>query len=124
MKKSAFILFALALLLCLCPAFASSNEDESARPVDNKPPKVKGITLNTTSVTAPGTITVTVKATDDVSGVGDGSVWFRNVKTDSSLSAYLEPYSDGKLIGEIEIGPYTKAGTYITNSSAPAVAKK
>ena len=45
MKKSAFILFALALLLCLCPAFASSNEDESARPVDNNPPKVTGISL-------------------------------------------------------------------------------
>ena len=78
MKKSAFILFALALLLCLCPAFASSNEDESARPVDNNPPKVTGITLSAATVTAPGTITVTVKAMDYISGLAYGIVWFRN----------------------------------------------
>jgi transcription elongation GreA/GreB family factor len=113
MKKSAFILFALALLLCLCPAFASSNEDESARPVDNNPPKVKGITLNTTSVTAPGTITVTVKAMDDISGLAYGIVWFRNVEANTSLSASLKVNGDGKMTGTIEIGPYTRAGVYI-----------
>lgn len=112
MKKSAFILFALALLLCLCPAFASSNEDESARPVDNNPPKVTGITLNATSVTAPGTITVTAKATDDISGLAYGFVSFRNDQTDSSLYTSFDTYKDGKMIGTIEVGPYTCAGTY------------
>ena len=113
MKKSAFILFALALLLCLCPAFASSNEDESARPVDNNPPKVTGITLSAATVTAPGTITVTVTATDDITGLAYGIVWFRNAEANTSLSASLKVNGDGKMTGTIEIGPYTRAGVYI-----------
>ncbi len=111
-KRTVFVLFTLALLLCLFPAFASSNEDESARPVDNNPPKVTGITLSAATVTAPGTITVTVKATDDISGLAYGFASFRNDQTDSSLYTSFDTYKDGKMIGTIEVGPYTCAGTY------------
>ena len=99
-KRIAFILLTLAVLLCLCPSFASSDEDKGARMVDHDPPIVTGITLDAASVTAPGTVIVTVTATDDISGVA------------SSLHANFSTYGDGVVIGTIEIGPYTNAGTH------------
>ena len=51
--------------------------------MDTEPPKVTDLSINAASVTAPGTITVTVAATDDVSGISYGYVEFRNVKTDT-----------------------------------------
>lgn len=111
-KRIAFILLTLAVLLCLCPSFASSDEDKGARMVDHDPPIVTGITLDAASVTAPGTVIVTVTATDDISGVAYVSAGFRNAEADSSLHANFSTYGDGVVIGTIEIGPYTNAGTH------------
>ena len=111
-KRTMFILLTLALLLCLFPAFASSNEDESERIVDTEPPTVTGITLSATNVTAPGLITITVTATDDISGIDYVSASFRNADTNSYLSADFETYGDGIIIGTIKAGRYTNAGTY------------
>ena len=91
---------------------------------DGTPPVLHSITLSVTTVKAPGTIEVTMDASDDVSGVKNASVHFYCEETGKYLSCRLYPtyrdeetweqvpYADGKLRGEIEVDQYVVSGKF------------
>ena len=91
---------------------------------DGAPPVLNSITLGATSVQAPGTIEVTMDASDDVSGVMRAELAFYCQETGKSLYCYPEstywddningsvPYADGKFHGTIEIDQYVVSGTF------------
>ena len=83
-------------------------------PVDDAPPTVTGVSLSASRVTAPGQITVTVSASDNVSGVDSTSCYvsFQNAETDSVLSCFLSKDGSGTFTGTIQVGEYANSGTY------------
>ena len=116
-------LFALLIALCLlCCAFAlpamaaDGGAEDSAAPsvyaVDTTPPVLKGLTLSGTEIKAPGSITVTMTATDDNSGVDGASAYFYCEENDKSISCYISKESDGKFRGTLSVGEYQASGVY------------
>lgn len=108
----------------------NSQLEEESGIVDKNAPEVKNITLGATSIAAPGSIEVTMEATDDISGVERGSISFRNGSSGSadSLSVTLsktywntetyqyEAYEDGKLHGKIDLKADAAVGAYKISS--------
>ena len=92
---------------------------------DGTPPVLHSITLSATTVKAPGTIEVTMDASDDVSGLDNGYIRFVCKETNKGLgcsvfSTYWDnnihkevPYADGKLHGTIEIDQYVLSGDFV-----------
>ncbi len=76
-------------------------------------PTVEGIFLGQETVEAGGLVQVTIEAVDDVSGVGDGIIYFRNPDTKKQLYANLVLNADGKLAGTLETDQYTGTGNYM-----------
>lgn len=103
-----------------------SQLEEESGIVDKNAPELKNITLGASSVAAPGSIEVTMEATDDISGVESGSVSFLYSGNDSynylrvSLSKtywntethQYEAYADGKLHGKMDIKADAVVGKY------------
>ena len=92
---------------------------------DGTPPVLLGIELSSDTVTVPGTLEVTVDATDDVSGLDCAWVYFYCEETGKTLSCYLDHeyydkqtgkyvrYEDGKLHGTLKIDQYVETGTFV-----------
>lgn len=93
----------------------NSQLEEESGIVDKNAPELKNITLETTSVAAPGNIGVVVEATDDISGVSSINVrfspkgaWFNN-----GLYVDLTKNSeDGKWRGSLKVPASAKIGEY------------
>lgn len=95
---------------------------------DGTPPVLKNVTLSTTSVTPPGSIDVTVEASDDISGVSFGFVYFDCSETGKHLSCALDNnyydsdtgeyiyYPDGNFHGTITIDQYALPGNFEINN--------
>ena len=77
---------------------------------DTTAPTVKSITLSADSVTAPGTITVTLGVTDGGTGVTDVVVYFRYPKTGAELSCTTASQGNGEWKGTINAGEDADAG--------------
>lgn len=100
----------------------NSQLEEESGIVDKNAPELKNITLGATSVAAPGSIEVTMEATDDISGVDWGSVSFRSNNHSQSVSLSrtywnsennrYEAYEDGKLHGKMDIRADSAVGEY------------
>ena len=80
---------------------------------DTQPPKLNNIVLASNKLNVPGTITFTVDATDDLSGVQYVGISFMNTETKGYLSGdyYV---SDGK--GKITADQYLGSGIYKISS--------
>ena len=83
------------------------------------PAKLKSLTVDKNSVTAPGTIKFTAELDRDNEEFESISVYFRQ-KNDSgryiSQYAYLKKDEDGKITGEMKLGDYVSAGVYTFDS--------
>ena len=100
---------ALAALLTAgaLPAFAQA---------DSTPPQLQDVIVGASSATAPGSVSVAVKATDDLSGIKQATVLFENRENGRILSAALLPgdydTSAGLYRKELAIPAGEPAGTY------------
>lgn len=91
---------------------------------DSTPPVLNGVTLSVDTITVPGTIDVTMEATDAVSGLSWGYINFKCATTGKNLSCHLEreywdeatgkwyPYPDGKLHGTLVLDQYVEDGVF------------
>lgn len=80
---------------------------------DTQPPKLNNIVLASTKLNVPGTITFTVDATDDLSGVSYVDISFTNEETKEYLSG---SYYVSKDKGEITADQYLGSGIYKISS--------
>ena len=95
---------------------------------DGSGPLLQGLTVSSAGVTAPGSVDITLDATDDVSGLSTARVRFFCDTTQKNLYAncdleYYDPdrgafvkYEDGKLHGTLEIDQYVETGTFLVSS--------
>ena len=98
------------------PEAGTETDEAENAVVDTTPPTVTDISLSSSSVTAPGQITVTARISDDISGVGYCFVLFHNTETDSNLNCTFRLNSNGMYTGTIQIGEYTNNGPYVIQS--------
>jgi len=111
MKKRIFTLFlALCLLVGLLPLSAAAASK------DTKAPVLKSVSVSASKVTAPGKVTVTVKATDNDSGFDYAFARFYCEKQNKTISCYIEKKSSGKYQGTFEVDRYQAAGTFYLDS--------
>ena len=107
----------------------STGLEEESGIIDTQAPEVKNITLGKASVEAPGSIEVTMEATDDISGVKSGSVSFvsegdsfRTISVSLSSTYWstetyeFVAYEDGKLHGTMKIPADSAIGKYTISS--------
>lgn len=130
MKKSnvsalSFLMAAIiGLTFCISPALAENpsvvldsgqSADLRGTP-DRTPPVLKNIMIDKTEVDAPGTISITVEATDDVSGINE--MWISFLDTKSGRSHFITIYADDNTepkniyTGLIQIGKNEPAGHF------------
>lgn len=79
-------------------------------PVDITPPVVSGVYVSPSVVTVPGTVTCSITATDDLSGVRYVSACF--TCGNSALNCYGTPAADGSIYATIDVPAGTPAGDY------------
>lgn len=116
-KQTLAMLLAAAMVLSMpLGAYAQGtaegeNSTDSVQPyvVDNKAPVLNSIELSDETVNAGGTLTVTIDAEDDLTGVADWQATFVNKETKKHLTTYLQKYSDA---GMLETSKYEPSGTY------------
>lgn len=116
-KQTLAMLLAAAMVLSMpLGAYAQGtaegeNSTDSVQPyvVDNKAPVLNSIKLSDETVNAGGTLTVTIDAEDDLTGVADWQATFVNKETKKHLTTYLQKYSDA---GMLETSKYEPSGTY------------
>ena len=106
----------LCLVMCLSLVPAAGAEGDAPNTTDTTAPTVSNITLSATTVNAPGSLTVSVTATDNLSGVSSIQVEFYNKETESYLYAHPQLESSGLFAGTLNIGQYTNAGKYVIRS--------
>ena len=116
-KSMYFLLIVLAVFL-LVPVRARAMEPDITAPL------LKTVAISANTVDAPGTIEITVEATDDLSGTYRAWVSFSNKDTSDVLYCIAEstfwdaesgkyvPYPDGKLHGLIRVEDYTPSGEF------------
>ena len=85
----------LCLVMCLSLVPAAGAEGDAPNTTDTTAPTVSNITLSATTVNAPGSLTVSVTATDNLSGVSSIQVEFYNKETESYLYAHPQLESSG-----------------------------
>ena len=95
----------------------------SSKPTDVTPPTLSSMSLSTTSVNAPGQITFTATASDDLSGVAGVEVSFYNAESNDWLNVSLFPSSESgdvltqtlsfSSVGAPEGGDYLDSGEYV-----------
>ena len=116
-KQTLAMLLAAAMVLSMpLGAYAQGtaegeNSTDSVQPyvVDNKAPVLNSIKLSDETVNAGGTLTVTIDAEDDMTGVADWQATFVNKETKKHLTTYLQKYSDA---GMLKTSKYEPSGTY------------
>ena len=125
MKKllSLFMASALALTAAL-PVFADNgavenqNQAEEAVPYgipDVTPPVLKSVSIDKTEVEAPGKITVTIEAEDDISGIKLISYQFKNAENGRELSDMINVTSDetsNTFTDTIDISQFEPSGVF------------
>ena len=79
---------------------------------DGTPPVLHEVSLSLTSVTAPGSVGVTVKASDDVSGVDWVRVYLKCDETGHTLDRSIFNEDNGVFQGEITVDQYETDGIY------------
>ena len=100
-KQTLAMLLAAAMVLSMpLGAYAQGtaegeNSTDSVQPyvVDNKAPVLNSIKLSDETVNAGGTLTVTIDAEDDLTGVADWQATFVNKETKKHLTTYLDKNS-------------------------------
>lgn len=114
----------IGLTFCISPALAqnpsavldSGQSTDLRGTPDRTPPVLKNITIDKTEVDAPGTISITVEATDDVSGINE--MWISFLDTKSGRSHFITIYADDNTepkniyTGLIQIGKNEPAGHF------------
>ena len=118
MKKKQFAAFLLSGLLVLntaIPAFAEGMTEQTAETykVDTTAPVVTAVSLDKTTANAGETLTLSIKASDDVSGVDGFQAIFRNEKTGEEIWSHHSDDDFGNpLETTMEISEYEESGTY------------
>ncbi|MBO7253138.1 MAG: hypothetical protein J6V25_11000, partial [Oscillospiraceae bacterium] len=90
---------------------------------DSIPPVLNNITLSVNQITAPGVVSVTLDATDNLSGIDSADITFYCPKTKKELHTYVGAYywdnsgnryvyEDGKLHGELTLDQYVETGDF------------
>ena len=81
---------------------------------DSTPPTLKNCSVDKTTVTAPATITMTITATDDISGVYNVWAVFRNFENGRTydFGPFPQKMKDGIYTDVIEVSPYELDGTF------------
>ena len=116
MKRIRYYSFAYVLLFSLLVfSLASKQTQAFADNVDTTPPVVTDIILSTTTVTAPGTVQVTVIASDDSSGISGGTIWFKNLDTNGQLASGMYVDGNNNLTVELSVSDHTNAGDYVVS---------
>lgn len=92
--------------------------------LDTTYPVLNGLELSATNVEAPGTIELTLSATDDLSGISEANVSFYSAELKRNRNCWLESgywdyntgkyvtYTDGKLHGTMQFTAYDASTTY------------
>ena len=124
MKKKQMLAMLLAALMTLSVPLVAFAEGEPTDPntanliqpciADDKAPVLKSITLSSETVNAGDTLTITVDAEDDLSGVQVCQVSFVNKKTKRFLTE-SGMITDNKTL-TLEISEYEPSGTYEIDS--------
>ena len=112
MRKTQFAAFLLSGLLVLntaIPAFAEGiTQQAETYKVDTTAPVVTAVSLNKTTANAGETLTLSIEASDDISGIGSFIAYFKD-KDGRSISSN---FGDETLKAEIELSEYEASGTY------------
>ncbi len=117
MRKTQFAAFLLSGLLVLntaIPAFAEGmTQQAETYKVDTTAPVVTTVSLNKTAANAGETLTLSIEASDDVSGVSGFQAIFRNKKTGEEIWSHHSDDDFGNpLETRIEISEYEESGAY------------
>ncbi len=112
MKKTQFAAFLLSGLLILntaIPAFAEGmTQQAETYKVDTTAPIVTAVSLNKTAANAGETLTLSIEASDDVSGISSFIAKFE----DKDGRIISSNFGDETLKAEIELSEYEASGTY------------
>ena len=79
--------------------------------VDSEAPKLNGMTLSNDSVNAGEELTITVDATDEISGIRGCQVTFVNKETKRQLTAHPSDFENPTVL-TLEVSEYEPSGTY------------
>jgi len=79
---------------------------------DTTPPVIQDFNISASSISAPGKVKVSVKITDDISGVQWVKVFYYNPSKTQQLCANLSKKSDDVWEGYLEFNNYSESGTY------------
>lgn len=85
---------------------------EVRRNEDNTPPMMEYLRLSAEFAPAPGTIEVTIKASDDNSGIKWGQVGFYNPSRNKQYYGQIVLGDDNLYHGIIELDQYAESGVY------------
>jgi len=110
-KKHLIILLSFILItsnLFVMQTFVKAEEDTTA-------PVFKSISIDKKTATGGDTLTVTVDAVDDSSGIKWAKVTYKVPWGINYKVVDMEKNSDGKYIGQILVGPYDVEGTWMVN---------
>jgi hypothetical protein len=89
-------------------SFTVSNDNIN----DVTPPQLNNISIDTTQVTTPGSVTVTADVTDDYSGVYAVNIYYnRPINNNIALTLKYDTAS-GKYIGTISLNEFSQSGIY------------
>ena len=89
-----------------------TNDDE----VDTEAPKVNRISIDKTDLKAGESTTVTIEASDDVSGLEMSSVSFKREGSEDDYIRAYATYGEDPSVVKLEISPYLPSGTYVLDS--------
>ena len=77
--------------------------------VDTQAPDLQNVTVDRNNIKAGESVTVTIDAKDDITGVDEWQATFVNTKTKKQLCTYLQKYPD---TGTLKTSAYEPTGTY------------
>ena len=123
-KQTLAMLLAAAMVLSMpLGAYAQGtaegeNSTDSVQPyvVDTEAPTVSKISIDKTNLKAGETATVTIEASDDVSGLEIFSASFKREGSEDDYIGAYPSHADTPSVAELEISPYLPSGTYVLDS--------
>ena len=122
MKKKQMLAMLLAALMTLNVPLVAFAEGEPTDPntanliqpcaVDNKAPELKEISINSNSINAGNPVIITIKATDNLSGINDCGVQFYSEDSDKKLLGSSCEIKDNTCTITIDISEYAPSRRY------------
>ncbi len=118
-KQTLAVLLAAAMVLSM-PVGAYAEELDGVENsaglvepyiVDSEAPKLNGMTLSSDSVKGGEELTITVDATDEISGIRGCQVTFVNKETKRQLTAHPSDFENPTVL-TLEVSEYEPSGTY------------